>query len=152
MLQNIIPFHNKYLKKRVHVKLTFKHCDLFYFSLIFMKFSPKCRVLCLELKYGRRQLKKGNGRRRRQEGQPAHLYRASWSTVIILLFFPENRFDIKCKISYFIMKIHLYSFDPLKPQFYSVKLGFTGVYINFFISTQKHRLWVLVRTASPRQF
>ena len=43
-------------------------------------------------------------------------------------------------------------FDPLKPHFYTVKLGFTGVYINFLISAQKHRLWELVRTASPRRF
>ena len=41
---------------------------------------------------------------------------------------------------------------PLKPHFYIVKLGFTGVYIIFRISAQKHRLWVLVRTASPRRF
>ena len=41
---------------------------------------------------------------------------------------------------------------PLKPHFYIVKLGFTGVYIIPFISAQKHRLWVLVRTASPRRF
>ena len=46
----------------------------------------------------------------------------------------------------------LYNFDPLKPQFYTVKQGFTGVYIIFLISAQKHRLWVLVRTASPRRF
>ena len=50
-----------------------------------------------------------------------------------------------------ITKTRLYSFDPLKP-FYTVKLGFTGVYINFLISAQKHKLWVLVRTASPRRF
>ena len=50
----------------------------------------------------------------------------------------------------FITKICLYNFDPLKPDFYIVKLGFTGVYIFFVISAQKHRLWVLVRTASPR--
>ena len=43
-------------------------------------------------------------------------------------------------------------FDPLKPHFYIVKLGFTGVYIIFLISAQKHRLWVLVRTASLRRF
>ena len=30
----------------------------------------------------------------------------------------------------------MYSFDPLKPHFYIVKLGFTGVYINFLISAQ----------------
>ena len=51
-----------------------------------------------------------------------------------------------------IMKTRLCSFDPLKPHFYTVKLGFTGVYIIFLISAQKHRLWVLVRTASARQF
>ena len=31
-----------------------------------------------------------------------------------------------------------------------IKLGFTGVYIIFLISAQKHRLWVLVRTASEK--
>ena len=51
-----------------------------------------------------------------------------------------------------ITKTRLYSFDPLKPHFYIVKLGFTGAYIIFFISAQKHRLWVLVRTASSRRF
>ena len=48
--------------------------------------------------------------------------------------------------------IPIYNFDPLKPHFYIVKLGFTGVYIIFLISGQKHRLWVLVRTASSRRF
>ena len=44
----------------------------------------------------------------------------------------------------------LYNVDPLHPHFYTsshfytVKLGFTGVYIIFLISAQKHRLWVLV--------
>ena len=48
-----------------------------------------------------------------------------------------------------ITKTNLYNFDPtpppppLKPHFYIVKLGFTGVYIIFLISAQKHRLWVL---------
>ena len=46
--------------------------------------------------------------------------------------------------------IRLYNIDPLKPHFYIVILGFTGVYIIFLISAQKHKLWVLVRTASPR--
>ena len=36
--------------------------------------------------------------------------------------------------------------------FYIVKLGFIGVYTIFLISAQKHRLLVLVRTASSRQF
>ena len=51
-----------------------------------------------------------------------------------------------------ITKTCLYNIDPLKPHFYIVKLGFTGVYIIFLISAQKHRLWVRVRTASPRRF
>ena len=55
-------------------------------------------------------------------------------------------------IVFYITKTYLYNFDPLKPHFYIVKLGFTGVYIIFVISAQKHRLWVLVRTASSRQF
>ena len=48
-----------------------------------------------------------------------------------------------------ITKTCLYNFDPsplnpLKPHFYIVKLEFTGINIIFFISVQKHRLWVLV--------
>ena len=41
-----------------------------------------------------------------------------------LLFFP------------IITKTYLYNFDPLKPHFYIVKLGFTGVYIIFLISAR----------------
>ena len=40
-----------------------------------------------------------------------------------------------------ITKTHQYNFDPLKPHFYIVKMGFTGVYIIFLISAQKQRLW-----------
>ena len=36
-----------------------------------------------------------------------------------------------------ITKTRLYNFDPLKPHFYIVKLGFTGVYIIVLISAQK---------------
>ena len=36
----------------------------------------------------------------------------------------------------FITKTYLYNFDPLKPHFYIVKLGFAGVYIIFLISAQ----------------
>ena len=50
-----------------------------------------------------------------------------------------------------ITKTYLYNSDPLKPHFYIAKLGFTGVYIIFLISAQKHRLWVLVRTASSNR-
>ena len=33
---------------------------------------------------------------------------------------------------------YLYNFDPLKPHFYIVKLGFTGVYIICLISAERH--------------
>ena len=42
-----------------------------------------------------------------------------------------------------ITKTRLYYFDPIKPHFYIVKLGFTRVHIIFLISAQKHKLWVL---------
>ena len=35
-----------------------------------------------------------------------------------------------------ITKTCLYNVDPLKPHFYIVKVGFTGVYIIFLISAQ----------------
>ena len=38
--------------------------------------------------------------------------------------------------SKFITTTYLYNFDPLKPHFYIVKLGFTGVYFIFLISAQ----------------
>ena len=45
-----------------------------------------------------------------------------------------------------ITKTCLYDFffDPLKPHFYIVKLGFTGVYIIFSYFCSKHRLWYLL--------
>ena len=58
-----------------------------------------------------------------------------------------------CCFLLLITKTYLYNFDPLKPHFYIVKLGFTWVYIIFLISAQKHRrLWVLARTTSVRWF
>ena len=39
-------------------------------------------------------------------------------------------------------------FYPLKPHFYTVKLGFTGVHIIFLIFPRNHRLWVFIRTAT----
>ena len=38
--------------------------------------------------------------------------------------------------SHSITKTYLYNFDPLKPHFYVVKLGFTGVYIIFLTSAK----------------
>ena len=40
------------------------------------------------------------------------------------------------KVQNSITKTYLYNFDPLKPHFYIVKLGFTGVHIIFLISAQ----------------
>ena len=59
----------------------------------------------------------------------------------LLFQFLKGIFDV-------ITKTYLYNFDPLKPHFYIVKLGFTEVYIIFLITVQKDRLWVLIRTAS----
>ena len=42
----------------------------------------------------------------------------------------------KTKKKSIIKKTYLYNFDPLKPHFYIVKLGFAGVYIIFHISAQ----------------
>ena len=67
----------------------------------------------------------------------------------IHILFQKPKFPIKNEI---ITKTRLCNFDPLKPPFYIVKLGFTEVYIIFLISALKHRSWVLVRTASSRRF
>ena len=44
---------------------------------------------------------------------------------------------------------YTYTFDPLEPHFYIAKNGvYRGIhYFSYF--AEKHRLWVLVRTASP---
>ena len=47
----------------------------------------------------------------------------------------ESSLDAHVRL-YVITKTCLYSFDPLKPHFYIVKIGFTGVYIIFIISAQ----------------
>ena len=68
-----------------------------------------------------------------------------------IILWPKNGSDL-CDFCSNITKTYLYNIDLLKPHFYIIKLGFTGVYIIFLISAQKHRLWVLIRTASPRRF
>ena len=50
-----------------------------------------------------------------------------------------------------IMITSLCNVYPLTPNFYIVKLGFTG-YTFFRIFAKKHRLRVLIRTASVRRF
>ena len=44
---------------------------------------------------------------------------------------------LKCMINAYIMKTYLYNFDPLKPHFYIVALGFTG-YTLFFLFLLKN--------------
>ena len=83
-------------------------------------------------------------------------------TRVISHFFVDQGFGSECSDSSFalpftfldnkiIRKTSPCNEHPLTPHFYIVKLGFTGVYIfSYFCS--KHRLWVLVRTASMRRF
>ena len=54
-----------------------------------------------------------------------------------------------CKNKHRITKTYLYNFDPLKPYFYIVKPGFTGVYIIFLISAQNIDCWYSLEP--PRQ-
>ena len=51
---------------------------------------------------------------------------------------PSSKRVLQCQwtVKTYITKTCLYNFDPLKPHFYIVKLGFTGVYIIFLISAQ----------------
>ena len=45
--------------------------------------------------------------------------------------------SVKCRSkTHTITKTRIYNFDPLKPHFYMVKLGFTGVYIILLISAK----------------
>ena len=46
------------------------------------------------------------------------------------------KYNTYLKVNSSITKPCLYKVDPLKPHFYIVKLGFTGVYIIFLISAQ----------------
>ena len=78
---------------------------------------------------------------------PRRLFCYSSSLYLRLSFHTRHLFR-----PYFITKTYLYNFDPLKPHFYIVKIGFTGVNIFFFYFCSKLRLCVLVRTALPRRF
>ena len=60
-------------------------------------------------------------------------------------------YSITGKVRLRITKTSPYNEDPLTSHLHIVKLGFTGVYI-FLSFALKHRLWVLVRTASLRRF
>ena len=64
--------------------------------------------------------------------QTARRYRLIWAFAV--RNWPKTRCATHSRI--IITKTYLYNFDPLKPHFYIVKLGFTGVYIIFLISVQ----------------
>ena len=83
------------------------------------------------------------------------LYWRDISPLTLTQFQSTSICEIRIGVLYLISgvtKTCLFNFDILKPNFYIVKPGFTGVFINFLISAQKHRLWVLVRTAAARRF
>ena len=70
--------------------------------------------------------------------QSARMRRLIWVFVVLT----SQKVRMFSYIAAFIItKTRLYNTDPLKPHFYIVKLGLTGVYIIFLISAQKHRLW-----------
>ena len=54
--------------------------------------------------------------------------------------------------SFFIRKTCPCNVYPLEPHFYTTKNGVCRGIPNFLIFAPKHRLWVLVRTASTRRF
>ena len=59
-----------------------------------------------------------------------------WEQILSLSSKPFQTHNFGRVASLDITKTRLYNFDPLKPHFYIVKLGFTGVYIIFLISAQ----------------
>ena len=58
-----------------------------------------------------------------------------YSLTFFYFFFNFTAADVKKHLAacHNITKTYLYNFDPLKPLFYIVKLGFTGLYIIFLI-------------------
>ena len=56
----------------------------------------------------------------------------------------QQQYSHVSSLPIYITKTYLYNFDPLKPRFYTVKLGFTGVYIIFLISAQNIDCWYLL--------
>ena len=63
------------------------------------------------------------------------------SQIFIKLADNKDRHNISDKVDFYpvsatITKTCLYNFYPLKPHFYLVKLGFTGIYVIFLISPQ----------------
>ena len=63
----------------------------------------------------------------------------------------EAQCDALVQIQRNIMLTGLSNVNTPTPHFYIVNMGFTRVYV-FLIFALKHRLWVLIRTASMRRF
>ena len=59
-------------------------------------------------------------------------------TILTRSFLLKTQFRNSHKENSSIKKTRIYNFDPLKPHFYIVKLGFTGVNIIFLIFKQKY--------------
>ena len=69
------------------------------------------------------------------------VYFVLYSHIYFIILIQNNTDEYVLSPKFAIMKTCLYNFDPVKPHFYIVKLGFTGVYIIVLISAHKHRLW-----------
>ena len=65
-----------------------------------------------------------------------NLLNLSWVIKCLFLRNIEPLLFCHFVLGFNITKTCLYNFDPLKPHFYIVKLGFTGVYFIFLISAQ----------------
>ena len=86
--------------------------------------------------------------RMKKKQQTLHLWQSNMRTVKILMRLREAQADLNLHWTHMsagtfsdvaaliITKTCPYNIDPLKPHFYIVKLGFTGVYIIFLISAQ----------------
>ena len=84
--------------------------------------------------YGRAMWKRVFGHMRLAKAQISLRIRAVWSGPLMPAAWIIGYHRI---IGYYsITKTYLYNFDPLKPHFYLVKQGFTGVYIIFLSSVQ----------------
>ena len=59
-----------------------------------------------------------------------------FDTTGIMLTHPVIHFHAILHLFHFITKTCLYNFDPLKPHFYIVKLGYTGYTLFFLISAR----------------
>ena len=63
------------------------------------------------------------------------LFFSSQSLNAVALVLLHNVHRLSCEIPQDLTKTCLYNFDPLKPDFYIVKLGFAGVFFLFLLET-----------------